>query len=181
MPFRVFLAALVFVITAAQAQTNDGYVGVYEDSLGLQPCAAIVPYHGGTLYVLGQLAGATAGGITGAEFRIEFSNSAGWLLNYTAPPGAIIAIGSPIDTQPAVLDDGSGVNLSFASCRQPSASGIVRLGTISAFNLSGGPSDLVVKRHSRPSNPTTQCPSVPTWMRHRSPRSLVQRASEEIS
>jgi hypothetical protein len=72
---------------AALAQTNNGYVGIYVDSLGTTPCTSVPPMTGTTLYVIAKTAGASSNGITGAEFRIEVTSPSGWFISYTPPPG----------------------------------------------------------------------------------------------
>jgi len=68
------------------------------------------PYSSTTLYVVATPEGETSGGVTGAEFRVEVSNPAGWMLAYFPPNGAV-AVGNPLDTQPSNPSDGSGIAL----------------------------------------------------------------------
>lgn len=138
-------------------QTDDGFVGVYADSQGTAACATVPPMSGTTLYVIAKPAGASANGITGSEFRIEISRPTGWFFSYTPPASAAVVVGNPLDTNPSNLDDGSGFNISFASCRQP-VNGRIQLGTISAFNMSGTSTGLYVKRHSSPRSLNYICP-----------------------
>jgi len=51
------------------AQAGDGYIGIYADAAGTLPCMAVPPLSGTTLYVMAKLEGASAAGISGAEFR----------------------------------------------------------------------------------------------------------------
>lgn len=142
------IALCVASSTHVAAQTNDGYVGVFGDAAGTIQCMAAPPFVPTTLYVVAKTSGATANGITGAEFRIEFSNPIGYYLNYTAPNGSL-ALGDPLST--------TGFNLSFSTCQTP-VDGIVLLGTISVFNAgSGGQSDLIVKRRNPPTNQSYEC------------------------
>jgi len=140
----------------AGAQTNDGYIGIYADQSGQSPCASVPQGTGVNLYILATLAGATAGGITGAEFRIEVTDPSGWFISYNAPTGTT-QLGSPLDLAPENLADGSGMNIAFSNCQQDS-SGKVLLGTLGIFNWNGGPTQLLVKRHSNPPNPNWSCP-----------------------
>lgn len=135
----------------------SGYVGVFQDSTGTVACTVVQPYTGTTLYVLATLDGETGAGISGAEFRIEVSDPTGWLFSYFPPTGSL-AIGNPIDAQPANAADGAGVDLAFPHCATPSSSGKVRMGTISVFNLSGSATSLTVKPHASPKNPFYMCP-----------------------
>jgi len=126
---------------------GDGYIGIYSDAAGTLPCTTVPPLSGTTLYVIAKLEGASAAGISGAEFRIQVGNAAGWSFSYTAPPANIV-MGNPLD--------GSGLRIAFGECREPGG-GQVSMGTISVINFSGGPNNLFVKRHSTPSNPGYQC------------------------
>ena len=64
--FRVMLmscAILTIGLTSGSpAEAGDGFVGLYEDAAGTQPCASVPPLSGKTLYVLGKLDGLTGGG-----------------------------------------------------------------------------------------------------------------------
>jgi hypothetical protein len=74
-------------------EPNQGTVGVYFDPAGTQ-CSGTIP--GGTVgkvYVVAKLAGPTAGGIAGAEFRFEGMPSA-WEA-YSVPDPQILALGDP--------------------------------------------------------------------------------------
>lgn len=160
MSLRVFILSFMSILcgysVVAVAQTGDGYVGIYADSAGTEPCATIPQYTSAMLYVVARTAGATQNGITGAEFRIEVSNPTGWYISYTAPNGTI-ALGNPIDVNPDSTDT-SGLNIAFRSCQQASANGSIRLGTVWLFNAGGSATTLLVKRHNRPSNLNFMCP-----------------------
>jgi subtilisin family serine protease len=149
-------ALVPILVSSSLAQTGDGYVGIYADAAGTVPCTNIPNYTGTTLYVIAKTAGESANGITGAEFRIEVTDPSGWYLSYTPPGTASIVMGNPIDTDPDP-NAGGGVNLGFPSCQVPDSSGQVRFGTLSVFNASGSATDLLVKRHSQPTNPDFGC------------------------
>jgi hypothetical protein len=151
----LIVRVLLLVVPATKVWGANGYVGVYQDSAGTQACASVPLYTGTNLYVIAKTAGPTANGITGAEFRVEVSNPAGWLFSYTPPPDAGLTLGNPLDTT-ADTSDTSGLNISFPSCRLP-LSGRVNLGRISVFNAGGDSTRLVVKRHNRPSSAYYQC------------------------
>ena len=138
------------------AQTSDGYIGIYADSTGTTPCATIPPLESRTMYVIAKLEGASAGGISGAEFRIEVENPSGWFFMYEPPP-ADIKLGQVLDLDPENPDDGSGLSIAFGSCLPPS-NGMVSLGKLFAFNSSGSPTQLLVRRHSSPTNADYPCP-----------------------
>jgi len=112
------LALLAWVLVSvlaseSLAQTGDGYIGVFSDPSGTEPCVTIPQMTAATLYVLAITSGATASGITDAEFRIEVPNPQGWMLSYTAPAGADLVIGAPLDFDPDP-DAGGGVNIAFS-------------------------------------------------------------------
>ena len=136
--------------------SDDGYVGIYADSLGTQPCASVAPPSSMTLYVIAKTEGASANGIMGAEFRIEVTNSSGWLVAYSPPSEASAALGNPVDMSDDP-EDNSGVTMAFSECQAPVA-GIIQLGTLQAFNWGGSPTTLEVKRHNTPSNGLFTCP-----------------------
>jgi len=154
--FAVVMVVSIWVCAAALAQTNDGYVGIYSDSSGTLACTTVPQGTGKTLYVTAKTTGASANGITGAEFRIEVTNPSGWYLAYSAPTGAL-TLGTPLDLYPNDPNDGSGLNIAFSSCQQP-VGGNVFLGTIFVFNAGGSPTNLLVRRHSHPSNAGFACP-----------------------
>ncbi len=147
---------LLLVPVYTQAQTVNGYIGVFSDSTGTQNCINVPPGIPKLLYVLAKLEGTTSGGITGAEFRIEVSNPAGWTIQYY-PPTAPIVIGNPLDLDPSSQSDGSGVSIVFSTCTPPDPGGLLKLGTIFVVNTGGGLNALRVKQHSVPTNPEQAC------------------------
>ena len=137
------------------AQSN-GHLGVYADTTATEACTTVPVGSATILRVVATLEGSSSSGITGAEFRIEVENPNGWFLSYQSPAGSL-PIGNPIDVAPLNQDDGSGINIAFSACRPPMV-GRVLLGSIYAYNMSGSPTTLAVKRHSRPSNTAHACP-----------------------
>ena len=151
--------ALVSVSATAAGTANietvrDGTLGVYADAQATQRCATIAPGSFTTLYVVATLGGATGAGITGAEFRIEVSNPNGWLFQFN-PPNVPVVIGQAMDLTPNDPTDRVGINIAFPVCQTGPR---VALGTLNVFNLSGGPTQLSVKRRNIPSNPGWACP-----------------------
>jgi hypothetical protein len=125
---------------------EPGFLGIYADPEGTQPCATI---HAGTVGNLYVVATAPQGGFTGAEFSIQVTNPEGYILLYVPPEGAIV-FGDPLDRTPNDPLDGSGVNIAWSTCR---TSARVAMGSIIVFNQSGGPTELQIKRRNRPANP----------------------------
>jgi len=144
--------------SAAQPYPANGYVGVYGDAAGTQCCITIPPSTAGTLHVIAKLNGMTAAGITSAEFRLEFSNTAGYFLTFTPNPLANLVLGSPTDDNPAANDQGKGLNIAFPICQPDPIATQISLGTYQAFNAGGGACTIRTKRHESPSNPTFRCP-----------------------
>jgi hypothetical protein len=155
---RFWLITQVLALLAppwAYAQAN-GYIGLFSDPEGTQPCTNVPPFTAAALYVVAVTEGASRAGITGAEFRIEVSNPSGWLIAYSAPASATAVMGNPIDTNPDP-NAGGGTRIAFPECQVPVAAK-VSLGTIAVYNRSGTATDLVVLRHSTPSISNSECP-----------------------
>jgi hypothetical protein len=150
------LSILVPLLVAPRARADDGYIGVYADAAGTRPCAYAPPRSTTVLYVIAKTNGRSKYGIMGAEFRIEVTSPSGWMFSYTAPSGANVVAGDPIDTT-TDPNTGGGVDLSFSTCQIP-ANGMLALGTLSVVNVQGTATDLVVKRHSTPKNGNSICP-----------------------
>src|SRR5262249_8064666 len=133
-----------------------GIVGVYADQAATQRCASIPAGGFATLYVVATPGGDTSAGLTAGEFRIEVSNPGGWLFVYSPPPSSNIQIGSVFDLTPGDPTDLVGLILAFPTCQMGSH---VPMGTIRAFNQSGGATNLVVKRRNPSSHPLFTCPA----------------------
>ena len=160
----ILLVLLLFAAPStvgAQPSPANGYVGVYFDRAGTEPCGNVPPFGPSTLYVLATLQGATQDGITGAGFRLEISNSSGYFMTYTLAPGSCdFCIGNVLDSTPCV-GDAAGIGLAYPQCQasDPIAGpGRVFLGTISVINIAGGPFTIETKR-GNPSHPQFLCPS----------------------
>jgi hypothetical protein len=108
------------------------------------------------LYVTATYGEYYRGDITGVEFRIEVTEPEGWVISYMAPEGSIL-IGDPIDRLPADSHDNSGANVAFPSCQRWDANGHIDLGRLYVRNEGGGPTELLVKRRSKPLNRLWPC------------------------
>jgi len=105
-----------------------------------------------TYYICAVLGGdAAAGGITGAEFRVDGApgTADGWFMSANPNPASNVAIGNPVD--PVIR----GCNIAFPSCQ---SAGVVLLYTITGF-ASGVVANrtMTVDRHIMPTNPQFPC------------------------
>jgi hypothetical protein len=157
-------AALVAgLVSASFAQyPNNGFIGIYADAAGTQCCITAAAFVPATAYVISTLAGATAAGVTGAEFRIEFNPapSPSYMVSWTANPTLAVSLGSPVDDTPADPTDAKGCNLAFPTCQPLVLTDRIQWGTLSIISLSpSAPAmTLKVKQKSPPSSPVHQCP-----------------------
>jgi hypothetical protein len=137
------------------AAVGDGTIGIFADAAGSEPCSTIPPGTYSTLYIIATLGGATTDGLTGAEFRIEVSNPAGWQMLFNPPPNGTIMIGNPLDLAPDDPNNDIGLNIAFHECQMGPR---VPLGTLLVFNQGGQATELRVKRRTPPANSAFPCP-----------------------
>ena len=76
-------AAAAIVLSAAMTAAgptaaDESSIGVYADPQGTQPCIDIARGSMATLYLVATPAGQSAGGLTGAEFRIRVTHPEGY-------------------------------------------------------------------------------------------------------
>jgi len=137
------LAACLLVV-AASVQAVNGSIAAYVDDAGTQ-CEG---NHGGGIMTGSlwmNLGGATAGGITGVECRIDNSNSSAYLTSFTEEPGSIY-IGNMMLT---------GANIAFGTCQTGPR---VKLGTLSILELSTAMDvTLTVRQRYEPTNTNFPC------------------------
>jgi len=137
------LAACLSVV-AASAQAADGSIAAYVDEAGTQ-CEG---NHGGgvmTGSVWANLAGATAGGITGVEFRLDNSNSSAYIVSFDAEPGTIYIGNLTL----------IGGNIAFAECQTGPR---VKLGTLSILEMVPTQDvTLTVRQRYEPTHMDYQC------------------------
>ena len=149
---RALCAVCSMVLTSA-AVAQDGTLGVYLDSSGTvcDGSTGGVPLTG-SVWV--NLAGASSGGIQGAEFRIDNSMPTDFLISPTANPNANLVLGNPFNQL--------GVNIAFPAC-ESGTGGRVQLYTFLVIELtSPSPEDawLTVRQHYTSSNANFNCPLV---------------------
>ena len=139
------LAALALAVPVSVPA--DGLLSVYFDT-NASRCAGDVPVAGvAMLHVLLVAEGATYGGITGVEFRIDTSNARSYLYQNEDWLGAI-RLGTAL---------GDGVTMALGSCRTGSP---IHLLSFQVLNPGSGAGDatLQVVPKRQPSNPNFACP-----------------------
>jgi hypothetical protein len=139
------LSTLVLTATLGISPAGaDGLLGIYFDRSGVE-CSGSVPLAGRTLYVVLMTDGATSGGVTGAEFRIDTGGANSYVFtSEEAAPAATIKLGQAL---------GSGTNIAFADCQ---SGGSVLVASFLA--LGSGP-DAVVRIVARQTQTTFTCPA----------------------
>ena len=143
------IASLVMALCLTVGSANASSIGVFfaPDASDCDGTAApFVPFF---TYVIALLGGdAAAGGITGAEFRLDGIDPT-WFNTVTPNPASNVSIGNPIT---------GGVNIAFPSCQGGTQ---VLLYTIQSVALNPIPArTLQIDRHTTPPNPNFQCPLV---------------------
>lgn len=143
------LMALALGASTASAQS----IGIYSDQAGANCNITLPPGTPVVWYILATVGGAAAGGISGAEFRVDNWPSGGFD-NVVPNPGSNLALGSPI----AAVNP--GCNIAFPGC-QPGTGGVVLLYSMTSLVFSPmATRTLTVLKHSNPSNVNFQCPLV---------------------
>lgn len=142
------LAAACFVaVAAASGQADDGSIAVYLDDAGTQCEGNLGGITNGSIWM--NLGGATAGGITGVEFRVDNSDAASYDVSFTADAAATISLGNPFLT---------GCNVAWAAC-QTGTAGRVKIGTLLILEMAHTADVmLTVRQHYTPSSEIYRCP-----------------------
>jgi hypothetical protein len=170
---RTLLTAGIIALltsTAAFGQyPANGYIGVYDDAAGTDCCIDALLFTPKTAYVIANLAGETAGGLTGVEFRLELSAdpTGHYIISFAASPTAAAVVGTNlIDITPgSTSDDPKGLNIAWGTCQNsdPSAgAGRVLLGTLSIIqtNAAAPPLTILSKRRSPANAIAYDCPLI---------------------
>jgi hypothetical protein len=144
----VFVACLV---AATAVQANDGSIAVYLDDAGTQCEGNLTGISTGSIYM--NLAGATAGGITGVEFRVDNSNNSAYSISATPSPEANVALGQPFASYYNPIP---GANLAFPTCQTGPRVKLYSL--LIQENSSAADVNLTVRQHYQPSNEAYRCP-----------------------
>ena len=150
---RVLLVVAAAACFAAPAAAGDGLIGVFADLSATQTAATFAVGVPRTLYILAQLDGLTAGGMSGAEFRVDGA-PADWVTLATPNPAAAVALGDPFHFVSGV----GRANIAFQYCTGGSDS-LVLLYTVVVVPLSEiAATDLRVVVADPPTNPTYATP-----------------------
>lgn len=143
------IASLVMALCLTVGSANASSIGVFfaPDASDCDGTAA--PFTPFFTYVIALLGGdAAAGGITGAEFRLDGISPA-WFNTVTPNPAANVTIGNPTT---------GGCNIAFPTCQ---GGGSVLLYTIQSVALAAVPATTFqINRHTTPGNVNFQCPLV---------------------
>jgi len=146
------IASLVLALCLAVGSASASSIGVYFTADGTDcDATGVAPFTQVTFYILVHTYGdAATGGITGAEFQVKNFPS-GWFGTPTPNPAFGTVIGNPLT---------GGCNIASGSC-QSSPTGFINLFTVTAFATSAVSNvDLIVDKHTTPSNPNFQCPAL---------------------
>ena len=131
--------------------TDSGFVGIYADAAGTQPCATVPLGKVDTLYVIATTGFETQSGLSAASFRIQVTNPTGYHFAYLNPDAPINPIvGQPFDLTPEDPYDNRGFILWFRECQTLThrAGDRIPFGRVLVANLSGGPTELRIERFS---------------------------------
>jgi hypothetical protein len=143
--------------TDQQGYECDFWLIKHNNGKGNSPFGACLPP---VITVYGELKGASAGGISGVEFAVEYNGStltpSGYIIIPLPLHGASTNLGNPFN---------GGGNLTWNSCNTGDMYGRIPLYQVITFSAwPCGPSqrppqlDIVVASHSAPSNPFFRCP-----------------------
>ena len=147
------LAAACCLVSLVHAQEST--IGVYLDDAGtLCDGTSTGGITVGSVWV--NLSGAAAGGITGAEFRVDNSMKQFTTVGVSVDPGATVVLGDPFNADPRGPATLTGTNIAYATCQTGPR---VRLMTFTLIeNSPTSDIELTVMRHAEPSNFTFDCP-----------------------
>ena len=152
----VTIAVTLGFAAMASGSWDAGRIGIYADPAATLACAEVPAGSYTMLHLVATRGENYPGNVSGIEFRIEVTQPEGWVIYYVPPAGSIL-IGEPIDVQPANQKDDSGANVAFPTCQQWDANGHINLGTLFVQNAGGAPTELLVKRRSKPLNRSWPC------------------------
>jgi hypothetical protein len=146
--------AILFAVSE-RAQGQDGRIGVYADLTATQTSATFSLGVPRTLFVVATLEGQTAGGMAGAEFRID-GLPEDWLVFVTPNPAAVITLGDPFRVQGTT----HRANIVFPACTGQSDGRVLLYTAVVIAQSVIEPRDLSVEVGSPPTSPMYTTPVI---------------------
>ncbi|MFQ5599497.1 MAG: CARDB domain-containing protein [Candidatus Krumholzibacteriia bacterium] len=149
----VWIGLWLLALTPQIAPAQNGSIGLFADPDATRSQESFTIGVPRTLYIVARLAGQTAGGMTGAEFRID-GLPAGWATLVTPNPGAALTLGDPFRPTGSFWR----ANIVFPACEQ-SGSGLVLLYTVMIVPTSAVENHvLTVEAGQPPTSPLLDAP-----------------------
>lgn len=151
---RALIASTFAVLVAAPAVASDGEIGIFGDVNATVTTVNVPCGESATLYVYALQEGASAPGLTGAEYAIALFGSGGFVFVEQANPTADVVSGHAFPPY-------DGTRIFWNACQNSRLSRVL-LGTVLAFNTgcAGGSTVLQVVAPAEPTNPFFQCPNL---------------------
>ena len=153
MKVRVIASLVTALCLAFTGTAFASSIGVFFAADGSDCDAVQVP--GPFTFWIGAVlnADAAAGGITGAEFRIDgVPQQPEWFMTATRNPLANLSVGDPVLA-------GAGANIAFPVCQPEAGGSFLLLYTVSGFAQTAPVArTFKVERHTTPSNSNFPCP-----------------------
>jgi len=159
------VTALTMTLASPVFASHGGDIGIFFDADATQCRVTIGCNATARAYVFALLQGASAGGITGAEYKVNigFDGGAdpGWAFFNETFAADIVSIGSAFNPQDPTNYYGNprGVNAAWPTCQTGDISRVL-IETVEITNLGCSASELIlhVSTHDRPSNQAFYCP-----------------------
>lgn len=163
---RIAAVALLLLIPTS-GRSSDGHIRLLFDPNQCRGDIACGETR--TLYVYAVLEGATASGITGIEYGMQFgldgAPDPGWTFSEEFAPGITVTLGSgafwPLDEIPTMprANRGRGVNLAWGACQSGTGGHVLlEMVQVTNFGCAGTELRLFTTDHDRPSSQSFRCP-----------------------
>jgi len=150
---RFATAVAIALLGSGAARASDGIIGVYGDLTATQRNATFSLGVPRTLFIVAQLEGLTASGMTGAEFRVE-GLPEDWTVFATPNPAAPVALGDPF----RVVNGVHRANIAFPSCTFGTEGRVLLYTVVVIANSVVETGDMVVLGGDPPANPAWPVP-----------------------
>jgi hypothetical protein len=155
--FASLALCMTLAVSALAEPPSNGFIGVFGDAAGTDCCVSLNSSGNGKFHVIMVTGGASAEGISGAEFKVSVEPAApGATFNWKPSNIVSASSGDPIDN-----GSGGGVFVTFDACQTQTglAGDKINMGTLQVNGLTGE-HQLVVRRTDNPINPEFTCASV---------------------